>query len=79
LEKWNGCNLEYISINETKVKMQFLRKRRITEDKSKDQTSKRKKLECDVDSLKKTLEKQQIQILNLKLGNVLEPQITFKP
>jgi len=60
-------------INETEVKTQILQKRRITEGKLRDETTKRQKLESQVDSLQKTVEKQQVEILNLKLGNNSAP------
>ena len=46
-----------MTINETEVKTQMLRKRRITEDRLKDETAKRQKLESLVDSLRKTVQK----------------------
>jgi len=58
-------------INETEVNTQILQKRRITEDKLKDETAKKQKLESQVDSLQKTVE---VEILNLKLGNNSAPQ-----
>ena len=67
-----------MTINETEVKTQLLRKRRITEDKLKIETTKRQKLESHIDDLEKTVEKQRIQILNLKLGNDSVPQRTQK-
>ena len=63
-----------MTINETEVKTQLLRKRRITEDKLKNETIKRQKLESHINDLEKTVEKKRIQILNLKLGNDSVPQ-----
>ena len=68
-----------MAINETEVNTQLLRKRRITEDKLTNETNKRQKLESQVDNLEKTVEKQRIQILNLKLGNDSIPQRSQKP
>jgi len=65
----------HMATNETEVKLQ---KRRITEDKLKNETIKRKKLESHIDDLEKTVEKQRIKILNLKLGNDSVPQCTQK-
>ena len=47
-----------MTINETEVKTQLLRKRRITEDKLTNETIKRQKLESQADNLEKTVEKQ---------------------
>ena len=68
-----------MTINETEVKTQMLRKRRITEDRLKDETAKKQKLENQVDSLQKTIQKQEVEILNLKVGNNSVPQRYHTP
>jgi len=70
---WNMMN------NETEVKTQLLWKRRITGDRLNDETAKRQMLENQVDSLQKTIQKQEVEILNLKLGNNSVPHRSHKP
>ena len=58
-----------ITINEVEVKCQQLRKRRITEDKLKNEMSKRRKLQSEVDALKTQVKKQAKEIAGVKYGN----------
>ena len=61
----------YMTINETEVKAQLLRKRHKTEEKLKDETSKRRKFQNEVDTLEKTVRKQAKEIAALKSGNTV--------
>ena len=56
----------YMTINEIEVKAQLLRKRYITEEKLKDETSKRRKFESEVNTLEKRVKKQAKEIAALK-------------
>ena len=60
-----------ITINEVEVKHQLLRKRRITEDKLKNEMTKRRKLQSEVDALKTRaqVKKQAKEIAGVKYGN----------
>ena len=71
LDSWkDGENSTWkITINETEVKNQILRKRRATEEKLKDETSKRRKLQGEVHTLENKVKEQAKQIAVLKSGN----------
>ena len=58
-----------ITINKAKVKHQLLRKRKITEDKLKNEITKRRKLENEVEGLKTQVNQQAKEIEGLKYGN----------
>ena len=58
-----------ITINEVEVKGQLLRKRWITEDKLKNEMTKRRKLQSEVDALKTQVKKQAKEIAGVKYGN----------
>ena len=60
-----------MTINETEGKAQLLRKRHKTEEKFKDDTGKRRKLQNEVDTLEKTVRKQAKEIEALKSGSTV--------
>ena len=72
LDSWkDGKNSTwYMTINETEVKAQLLRKRCKTEEKLKDETTKRRKLQSEIDTLEKKVRKQAKEIAALKSGTV---------
>jgi len=59
-----------MTINEIEVKAQLLQKRYITEEMLKDETSKWRKFENEVDTLEKRIKKQAKEIVVLKSGTV---------
>ena len=59
-----------MTINETEVKGQLLRKRCVTEEKLQDETTKRRKLQNEVEALDKKVQKQAKEIADLKSGTV---------
>lgn len=70
LDLWKGKQSTWnITINETEVKAQLLRKRQITEDKLKNEITKRRKLQSEVDALRGEVKKQAKEIAGMKSGN----------
>ena len=72
LDLWrNGKQSTWsITINETEVTVQLLRKRRITQDKLENKTTKQRKLQGKVDELSKQVKKQAKEIEQMKSGNL---------